>query len=92
MFEHIRSQMDILVCSFEINTNGIIKRQTVQAPRAVIEQQFISLIEQAYHAACPVMVKICSPIDIWDPFDKKTIHRENSIVVKNSAYVNMESQ
>ncbi len=92
MYEHIRSQMDIFVCSFEINANGVIHRQTVQAPRVVLEQQFMSLMEQAYHDPNPVMVKMSRPIDIWDPFDKKMIRRENSIVVKNSAYVDMESQ
>ena len=49
-------------------------------------------MEQAYHDPNPVMIKMSRPVDIWDPFDKRMIRRENSIVVKNSAYVDMESQ
>lgn len=84
--------MDVYVCSFEINVNGVVQKQTMQAPRMMLEQQFMSLMEQAYQDARPIMVKMSRPNDIWDPFDKKMIRRENSIIVKNSAYVDMENQ
>lgn len=92
MFENLRNQMDIFVCSFEINADGVIQRQTVQAPRMMIEHQFISLMNQAYRNAKPVMVKLSRVIDVWDSFDQKTIQRESSIVVKNSAYLKMEGK
>lgn len=84
--------MDVYTCSFEVNVNGVVQRQTMQAPRMMLEQQFMSLMEQAYQDTRPIMVKMSRPNDIWDPFDKKMIRRENSIVVKNSAYIDMESQ
>lgn len=90
IFEHTQDQMDIYKCTFEITINSAIQRQTIQSPRMIIEQQFMSLVEQAYQDNRKIMAKMNRPIDIWDFFDKKCIRRENSIVVKNRAYANKE--
>ena len=90
MFEDIRNQMDVYECLFEINVNGSIHKQSMQAPRLIIEKQFIDLMSSASQDNRPVHIKLSRPVAIWDSFERKMIQREHSIEVKNRAYLEME--
>ena len=82
--------MDIFECLFEININGSIRKQAIQAPKLIIEKQFIDLISSASQDSSPVLIRVSLPVAVWDSFEKKMIQREHSIEVKNRAYLEME--
>lgn len=86
MFERIREQMEVFECTFDIEVEDRIQHQTVQAPRAALEQQFLGLAQQAAKSDKPVNVKMSRKVSIYDNFDKKWIERENSVAFANSVY------
>lgn len=92
MFGHIHSQMEVYTCTFEITMNGKVQKQTMQAPRMMIEQQFVSLMQEIQQMRDPAKIKLIRPVEIWDQFSQRRIRRENSITVMNNAYTNMEEQ
>lgn len=58
----------------------------MQSPRIMIEQKFLSLVQQAAKNPNPVSVKLMRKVPIYDNFDGKWIERENSILFMNLAY------
>lgn len=92
MFEKIREQMEVFECTFDIEVEDRIQHQTVQAPRAVLEQQFLGLAQQAAKSKKPMRVKMSRQIPIYDNFDKKWIVRENSVAFANNAYIKVKGE
>lgn len=74
-------------CFFEITTKHTTQRRELEAPRFVLEHQFVALMEQAASADEAVKVSIRRMIPIWSQFDQKWIEREAFIEFKNRAYV-----
>ncbi len=58
----------------------------MQAPRVLIEQKFLSLVQQAANNPNPISVKLMRKVPIYDNFDDKWIERENSVLFMNHAY------
>lgn len=92
MFEKIREQMEVFECTFDIEVEDRIQRQTVQAPRVALEQQFLGLAQQAAKSNKPMRVKMSRQIPIYDNFDKKWIVRENSVAFENNAYIKVKGE
>lgn len=92
MFEKIREQMEVFECTFDIEVEDRIQRQTVQAPRVALEQQFLGLAQQAAKSNKPMRVKMSRQIPIYDNFDKKWIVRENSVAFANNAYIKVKGE
>ena len=92
MFEKIREQMEVFECTFDIEVEDRIQHQTVQAPRVVLEQQFLGLAQQAAKSNKPMRVKMSRQISIYDNFDKKWIVRENSVAFANNAYIKVKGE
>lgn len=86
MFRHMHDQMEVFTCTFEITVDGATQRQMVQAPRMMIEQQFLSMLQEIQQMRSPAKIKLSRPVDIWSQIDQKIIRRENSIEVANRAY------
>ena len=59
----------------------------MQAPRMLIEQQFLQLIQQAANLQTPIKVKMSRIEQIYDNFDQKMVDRENSVSFMNNAYL-----
>ena len=72
--------------TFEVTVKDNIQRQIMEAPRIVLEQEFMRLVEQAANSPLPVKVKMARKVPIYDPFDKQIIERENSLVFTNKAW------
>lgn len=70
---------ETFICTFEIEHNGQKSTQTIQAPRMVIEQQILSLAQQAARAAGHIKVKVSRKVPIYDNFKGEWIELENSI-------------
>lgn len=89
MFFDFNDQFEIKVCTFEIDNNGSIQQQMIQAPKMIIVQQFLSLIQQSINANEPVRVKISTMVPIYS--DKSGYRdMESSIEFKNNAYLDKE--
>ena len=89
MFGNINNQIEIFTVTFEIEMNEKIQKQAMQAPRFILEQQFASLVEQAYRSKIPVRVKISTNVPIWIQFENRWAERENSIEFTNEAWQNL---
>lgn len=87
MFEKIREQMEVFECTFDMEVENKPQCQTVQAPRAVIEQQLLNLVQQVAMSDKQVKVKISIKVPVYDNFDKKWIERENSVIFANNFYI-----
>lgn len=86
------SMMDVYSVVLEVEVNGMVQRKSLQAPRLFIEQEFMSLVQQAYQHRGPMKVRMYRKVPIWDQFEQKRIEREDDITIKNKAYLNMEKQ
>lgn len=74
------------VVMFEVTVRDKVQRQMMEAPRIVLEQEFTRLVEQAANSPAPVKVKMSRKVPIYDPFNKRMIERENSLVFTNKAW------
>lgn len=64
----------------------------MQAPRAVLEQQFVSLIQQATQSNKPIRLKMSRKVPVYDDFNDKWIERGNSVVFANNAYIKVKGE
>ena len=80
----------MFVCTFEIENGQQIQKQTIQAPRIMLEQQFLSYVQQAANTSHPVRIKMSRKAPVYDNFNDKWIDRENSIEFMNKAYENQK--
>lgn len=92
MFSDIHSQLNVYSCKFEITINNQVQQQMIEAPRIMIERQFVSYVEQAVQSGYPIKVRLSRDVPIYDDFEGKWITVENEIVFKNNAYLDMEKQ
>jgi len=75
--------VDVFECWLEIEQDGRMSRQRMVAPRFVIEQQFMALVQQAASVASPVRIKMLRWDTVWDEFEQRQKQIENSIEFTN---------
>ena len=85
-FGGIDERFETFECMIDIETNGNKQRQRIQAPRIMIEQQFMSLVQQAVQADRPVKVILSRMVPVYDEFNDKWIEIENYIAFENNMY------
>lgn len=90
MFFDFNEQFELKDCYFEIDNNGQISHQRVQAPKMVIIQQFLSLLQQAINVTAPVKIKLGTMVQVYS--EKLNIYRdmESTIEFKNNACLDKE--
>lgn len=86
MFNHFQMFDDLYDVIFEITEGDNVREQQMQAPRIIIEQQFLQLMQQAANVQIPVKIKLSRTEQIYDNFDQKFIEQENSITFMNNVY------
>lgn len=86
MFQHFQMFDDLYDVIFEITEGNNIRKQQMQAPRIIIEQQFLQFMQQAANVQIPVKIKLSRTEQIYNNFDQKFIDKENSITFMNNAY------
>lgn len=86
MFSGFGGQMEVFACTFEIEVDKKIQRQTMEAPRIMIEQQFVSLVEQAANSTKPVKVKMSRKVPVWNQFENRWNDIEHCAIFANYAY------
>lgn len=87
MFNHFQMFDDLYDVIFEITEGDNIRKQQMQAPRIIIEQQFLQLMQQAANVQILVKIKLSQTEQIYDNFDQKFVDRENNITFMNNAYL-----
>ena len=91
MFGSFFEQMDTYECLLEVDKNGSIQRQRLQAPRMMIEQTFLKLAKEASRISFPMRIKLSRPFQVYSHFDKIMLNREASIEVKNRFFTDKEN-
>lgn len=76
---------DFYDCAFKIELVDGIQQNNIQAPRIMIEQQFMSLVQQAAQSSLPVKIILSRIVPVYDEFNGEWIEREVSISFSNSA-------
>lgn len=92
MFNHFQMFDDLYDVIFEITEGDNVRKQQMQAPRIIIEQQFLQLMQQAANVQIPVKIKLNRTEQIYDNFDQKFIEQENSITFMNNTYIQLKGQ
>ena len=92
MFNHFQMFDDLYDVIFEITEGDNVRKQQMQAPRIIIEQQFLQLMQQTANVQIPVKIKLSRTEQIYDNFDQKFIEQENSITFMNNTYIQLKGQ
>ena len=86
MFAHLHQQMEIYTCTLEIEQNGNLQSQTIEAPRIMLEQQFADLVQQASQVNNPVKIKMSRQVPIYNNYDDEWVDLEHWIIFENNSY------
>lgn len=89
-FHNINDSIEIYECTIEIKRVHGSQTSRIQAPRMMIEQEFISLAQAISQTNEPVMIRLSREVPVYDQFYKRWINNENSIELKNKQYLDME--
>lgn len=92
MFNHFQMFDDLYDVIFEITEGDNVRKQQMQAPRIIIEQQFLQLMQQAANVQIPVKIKLSRTEQIYNNFDQKFIEQENNITFMNNTYIQLKGQ
>ena len=87
MFSHLHQQMEIYTCLLEVEQNGNLQSRTIDAPRIMLEQQFMNLVQQASNANNPIKIKMSRQVPTYNNYDDKWINLEHHLVFENNAYI-----
>lgn len=81
---------DTFDCIFYVEVDGESRTQKMQAPRIMIEQQFMQLMQDAAGDKRPVRVTLSRDVDCFDKWTSEKFVRECSIEFKNRRYIDCE--
>ena len=80
-------------CVIEVEITGQIQTQMIQAPRMMIQQQFLQLVQQAVNDSRSVRVKLSRQVECENEWTGEVKMREASVEFMNKRYVdNMENK
>lgn len=79
-------QFELFDVEIEITTLRGARVSQISAPRMILEQQFLSLVQEAASIPEPAKVKMKRMIHIYSQFDNCWYDRECSIEFTNYAY------
>lgn len=80
-------------CIIEVLANENLQRNTIRAPREIIEHQFFSLVNQAAKSPTPVRVGLYRTERIFSEFeDNKHVERLLSIIFANNLWVSSHEE
>lgn len=79
--------MKTYTVALEIYTPSGVQKRQLQAPRVLIEQQFLSLVEQSMSSGAPVKIAMRRYEPEWNQYEGKYINMEYSVVYANQLYL-----
>jgi hypothetical protein len=80
--------LDTFLVDFTIEMGTNIQKQTIEAPRFMIEQQFLGYVQQIANDSRPIRVSMSRDDRIWDNFENKWRDFEHKISFCNKAWEN----
>jgi len=91
-FGGINEQLETFDCFIDIETNGDKQRQRIQAPRIMIEQQFLSMCKKISQMSVPAKIKLSRIAECSNGWSDDIVKREVYIVYRNNACVEEEGE
>jgi len=85
-------EFQVYEVTLEVNDNGRIQLQRIQAPRVMIEHQFLGLMEQASKVNRPIRIKMSRTEPYFDQYEQKNIPQESNLIFANNSYVSIHSE
>lgn len=83
----LNEQFEIFDCVIEVEVVGQVQVQQIQAPRMIIQQQFLQLVQQAANDSRSVRIKLSRQVECVNEWNGETKMREASIEFMNKRYV-----
>lgn len=90
MFFDFSEQLEVYEVEIDIEVDGQLQNQTISAPKMIIIQQFLSLIQQAINTNQRVYVKMTTYIPVYSEKARKERSLPSTIEFKNNQYLNNE--
>lgn len=85
-------EFQVYEATLEVNDNGRIQLQRIQAPRVMIEHQFLGLMEQASKVNRPIRIKMSRTEPYFDQYEQRNIPQESNLIFANNSYVSTHSE
>ena len=82
----MNGQLEVFDCMIDVETNGNMKRNRIQAPRIMIEQQFLGICQEIAQMNTPAMTKLSRIAKCYSEWNNDIVEREVYILFKNNAY------
>lgn len=88
MFFDFSEQFDMHNVVIEIQVDGQTQVQNIGAPKMVIIQQFLSLIQQAINSNQRVMIRMTNYIPVYSDKTGEERNMPSTLEFKNNPYLN----
>ncbi len=87
----LRDMFETYGVTFEIYIEDkLVNKQTIEAPRAMIEASFMQTVNQIARDKRPMKIRMSRPEIIWDNFENKKKVLTNEVVFGNNAMIAWE--
>lgn len=84
---HINERMAVYTCTLDVEIDGKLSSQVMQAPRIILEQQFMGIINQAIRSKQPILVRMSRKEPYYNQFENTYKEQEYSIEFANNPYI-----
>ena len=85
-FGGIGEEFEIFNCVIDIEVNVNKQRQTMQAPRIIIEQQFLRMCQEIAQINAPAKIKLSRIAQCSNDWFDEVVERELFIIFENNMY------
>lgn len=90
-FGGMGEQLEVFDCIIEAEVNGNKQRQRMQAPRIMIEQQFLGVCQEIAKMNAPATAKLSRIAQCRSDWFDEVVEREVYILYENNSYAKDEN-
>lgn len=90
MFFDFSEQLEMCDVEIDIEIDGQLQHQTISAPKMIIIQQFLSLIQQAINTNQRVYVRMTTYVPVYSEKSGKERNLPSTLEFKNNPYLDNE--
>lgn len=83
----LNDHFEIFEVNIEITVGDRVSHRRMEAPRVMIEQQFLGLMQDAANHPEPVRIHMTRRVPLFNPLEQKWEDHEHSITYANNAYI-----
>ena len=81
-------RLESFLVYFTIEIGNNTQTKAIEAPRIMLEQQFINYVQQAYNNPNPIRITMSRIDKIWNQFENKLMDVDCKVIYFNSAWEN----